>query len=89
MIPSSVYDLYLSLADSIIGPTLAVHACAHPGRFQEAEAEFLAAGRSREALDMWLHARDWAAARAAAPCCGPDALAAVAQAQVRTCGPAC
>ena len=32
------------------------------GNFGEAEPAFLAAGKPREAVDMYCHARDWAAA---------------------------
>jgi intraflagellar transport protein 172 len=51
------------------------------GEFAAAEAEFLRAGRPREAVDMHVHVRDWAAARRVAAAYDPPALATVITAQ--------
>ncbi|KAF4667770.1 hypothetical protein FOZ61_007823, partial [Perkinsus olseni] len=42
------------------------------GRFAEAEAEFLLAGKPREAIDMYTHQKDWAAALRVAEISGDE-----------------
>lgn len=44
------------------------------GRFEEAEDEFLKAGKPREAIDMWCHQQNWDAARHIAEHDDPGAL---------------
>ncbi|MEW5300130.1 MAG: hypothetical protein WDW38_002966 [Sanguina aurantia] len=56
------------------------------GRFQEAEAEFIAASKPKEAVDMYVHGLDWDAAMRIAeqydPTCIADILIAQARAAV-------
>lgn len=53
------------------------------GRFQEAEAEFISAGKAREAVDMYIHNQDWDAANRVAENYDPASVAEVLVAQVR------
>ena len=52
------------------------------GRFQEAEKEFVKAGKPREAIDMWCHQQDWAAALSVAERCDPQSVPDILAAQV-------
>ena len=52
------------------------------GRFQEAEDEFVKAGKPREAIDMWCHQQDWAAALSVAERCDPQSVPDILAAQV-------
>ena len=52
------------------------------GRFQEAEEEFVKAGKPREAIDMWCHQQDWAAALSVAERCDPQSVPDILAAQV-------
>ncbi|WIA40104.1 hypothetical protein OEZ86_013511 [Tetradesmus obliquus] len=51
------------------------------GRFQEAEGEFLNAGKPREAIDMYLHNQDWDAAMRVAEQSDPTAVMDILAAQ--------
>ena len=51
------------------------------GRFQEAEDEFVKAGKPREAIDMWCHQQDWAAALSVAERCDPQSVPDILAAQ--------
>ncbi|KAI8469208.1 MAG: intraflagellar protein IFT172 [Monoraphidium minutum] len=53
------------------------------GRFPEAEVEFVAAGKPREAVDMYTHARDWDAALRVAEAHEPEAVPGVLAAQAQ------
>lgn len=44
------------------------------GKFTDAEAEFVQAGKPREAIDMYIHQQDWAAARRVAEQSDPDSV---------------
>eukprot|EP00762_Andalucia_godoyi_P003650 ANDGO_00724.mRNA.1 Intraflagellar transport protein 172 len=55
------------------------------GRFAEAESEFLAANKPREAVDMYVHLQDWTAALRIAEGNAPEAVADVLTAQARVC----
>lgn len=56
------------------------------GRFSEAEAEFIAANKPREAVDMYIHNQDWDAATRVAeqydPASGSEVLVAQARAAI-------
>ena len=52
------------------------------GRFQKAEDEFMKAGKPREAIDMWCHQQDWAAALSVAERCDPQSVPDIQAAQV-------
>lgn len=47
------------------------------GKFTEAEKEFITAGKEIEAVQMYIHARDWEAAEEVAQTVGPDIEAQV------------
>ena len=53
------------------------------GRFGEAEAEFVAAEKPKEAIDMWCHQQDWAAALAVANAADPASLPGIFTLQVK------
>lgn len=53
------------------------------GRFAEAEASFVSAGKPKEAIDMYVHQQDWASAMRVAETCDPSSLADVLVAQAR------
>uniref|UniRef100_A0A7S0YIK8 Intraflagellar transport protein n=1 Tax=Polytomella parva TaxID=51329 RepID=A0A7S0YIK8_9CHLO len=55
------------------------------GRFAEAEVEFVAADKAKEAVDMYIHNQDWAAALRVAEQNDPSSLQDVFVAQARTC----
>lgn len=50
--PGKLSDVHLQLAMSL----------EDDGRFDQAETEFVAAGKPREAIDMWMHQQEWARA---------------------------
>ena len=52
-------------------------------RFAEAEAEFMKAGKPREAIDMYIHQQDWAQAGRVAEQYDPSAMPDVFVAQAR------
>jgi len=54
------------------------------GRFAEAEAEFLAADKPKEAIDMYIHQQDWVAAMRVAEAYDPSSISDVLVAQGRT-----
>ncbi|KAF7993474.1 hypothetical protein HCN44_010069 [Aphidius gifuensis] len=47
------------------------------GKFNEAEKEFIRAGKETEAVQMYIHTRDWDAAEEVAQSVGPDIVAQV------------
>lgn len=47
------------------------------GRFREAEDAFIKVGKPREAIDMYMHQQDWAAALRVADLCDPAAMSDV------------
>jgi intraflagellar transport protein 172 len=47
------------------------------GQFKEAEDAFIKAGKSQEAIDMYIHQENWVAASCVADLCGPTATAHV------------
>ncbi|GAX77698.1 hypothetical protein CEUSTIGMA_g5141.t1 [Chlamydomonas eustigma] len=53
------------------------------GRFQEAEAEFIAAAKPREAVDMYIHNQDWDAAMRVGEQYDPSSVSDVLIAQAR------
>ncbi|EHB14523.1 Intraflagellar transport protein 172-like protein [Heterocephalus glaber] len=53
------------------------------GRFEEAEAEFIRAGKPREAVLMFVHNQDWEAAQRVAEAHDPDSVAEVLVGQAR------
>lgn len=53
------------------------------GRFQEAEAEFIAADKPKEACDMYLHNQDWDAAMRIAERYDPTMVSEILVAQAR------
>jgi len=53
------------------------------GRFKEAEAEFLKADKPKEAIDMYVHQQDWAAALHIAEGFDPASIGDITMAQVR------
>ncbi|CAM9795585.1 unnamed protein product [Chrysoparadoxa australica] len=50
-------------------------------RFKEAEEQFIAAGKPREAIDMFIHQKDWGSAMGVAECHDPAAVGDVLAAQ--------
>ena len=55
------------------------------GRFKEAEAEFLKADKPKEAVDMYVHQQDWAAALRIAEGFDPASLGDITLAQAAVC----
>lgn len=53
------------------------------GKFEEAEAEFIRAGKPKEAILMFVHNRDWEAAQRVAEAHDPDSVAEVLVGQAR------
>jgi intraflagellar transport protein 172 len=53
------------------------------GRFKEAEEEFLAADKPKEAIDMYVHQQDWVTAMRVAEAYDPSAVSEVQMAQAR------
>lgn len=47
------------------------------GRYREAEDAFIKVGKPREAIDMYMHQQDWAAALRVADLCDPAAMSDV------------
>ena len=47
------------------------------GRFRDAEDAFIKVGKPREAIDMYVHQQDWAAALRVADLCDPAAMSDV------------
>lgn len=52
------------------------------GRFGEAEEEFVRAGKPKEAIDMYCHQQDWAAALSVANTCDPASVPSICALQV-------
>ena len=52
------------------------------GRFGEAEEEFVRAGKPKEAIDMYCHQQDWAAALSVANTCDPASVPGICALQV-------
>ena len=52
------------------------------GRFGEAEEEFVRAGKPKEAIDMYCHQQDWAAALNVANTCDSSSVPAICALQV-------
>ena len=52
-------------------------------RFPEAEAEFVKAGKPKEAIDMYLHQNDWDNAMRVAERCDPTSISDVVAAQAK------
>lgn len=52
------------------------------GRFGEAEEEFVRAGKPKEAIDMYCHQQDWAAALRVANTCDPASVPSICALQV-------
>lgn len=55
------------------------------GRFGEAEEEFVRGGKPKEAIDMWCHQQDWAAALNVANTSDPASVPAICAMQVGGC----
>jgi len=71
-----------SKADSM-RPLLMVHlAWSDAGRFNEAEEEFVRAGKPKEAIDMYCHQQDWPAALGVADRCDPASIPTICTLQV-------
>ena len=56
--------------------------CIAAGRFGEAEEEFLSAGKPKEAIDMYCHQLDWAAALRVAEAGDPPSIPKICLLQV-------
>ncbi|BDA43673.1 probable intraflagellar transport protein 172 homolog [Coccomyxa sp. Obi] len=54
------------------------------GQCKDAEQEFLLAGQPKKAIDMWLHQKNWLAARRVCQAHHPSSLASVVEAQARS-----
>ena len=52
------------------------------GRFNEAEEEFVRAGKPKEAIDMYCHQQDWPAALGVADRCDPASIPTICTLQV-------
>jgi len=52
------------------------------GRFNEAEEEFVRAGKPKEAIDMYCHQQDWPAALGVADRCDPASVPTICALQV-------
>ncbi len=71
-----------SKADSM-RPLFMVHlAWCDAGRFNEAEEEFVRAGKPKEAIDMYCHQQDWPAALGVADRCDPASIPTICALQV-------
>ena len=57
------------------------------GRFVEAEREFLAADKPREAIEMWVHQQDWDTAQRIADASDPGSLPDIFSAHAKACAP--
>ncbi|XP_046877770.1 LOW QUALITY PROTEIN: intraflagellar transport protein 172 homolog [Hypomesus transpacificus] len=55
------------------------------GKFSEAEAEFIKAGRPKEAVLMYVHTQDWTGAQRVAEAHDPDSVAEVLVGQAKFC----
>ncbi|XP_056150499.1 intraflagellar transport protein 172 homolog [Lampris incognitus] len=55
------------------------------GRFAEAEAEFIKAGKPKEAVQMFVHNQDWASAQRVAECHDPGSMCEVLVGQAKFC----
>ncbi|XP_030200601.1 intraflagellar transport protein 172 homolog [Gadus morhua] len=55
------------------------------GKFQEAESEFIKAGKPKEAVLMYEHNQDWAGAQRVAECHDPDSVGEVLVGQAKSC----
>jgi intraflagellar transport protein 172 len=78
------YDLAQKFASGRLGEVHEKNAMAleDAGRFEEAEVQFVAAGKPKEAIDMYVHQQDWAAAKRIAHLHAPEAYDEVLQAQI-------
>ncbi len=47
------------------------------GRFKDAEQTFIKVGKTREAIDMYIHQHDWVAALQVAELCDPSVMSDV------------
>ena len=56
--------------------------CVGAGRFNEAEEEFLQAEKPKEAIDMYCHQQDWAAALRVAEGGDPSSISRICLLQV-------
>uniref|UniRef100_A0A3B4BGA9 Intraflagellar transport protein 172 homolog n=1 Tax=Periophthalmus magnuspinnatus TaxID=409849 RepID=A0A3B4BGA9_9GOBI len=55
------------------------------GKFAEAEAEFIKAGKPREAVLMYIHTKDWSSAQRVAETHEPDSVNEVLESQAKVC----
>ena len=60
-----------------------VSPCCAEGRFDEAEEEFVRAGKPKEAIEMYCHQQDWPAAMRVAETCHPASVPDICALQVR------
>ena len=73
---SHLRPIYLTLPPSFLLQVQLKHAMflEDEGRFRDAEESFIKVGKPREAIDMYVHQQDWAAALRVADLCDPAAM---------------
>ncbi|KAK4876609.1 hypothetical protein RN001_009115 [Aquatica leii] len=84
------FDFAFQLCKSLTSKTIDVHykyaiALEDDGKFSEAEAEFILAGKPKEAILMYTHSQNWINALRVAEIHEPDSVVEVLQAQAVQC----